>query len=192
MNLCEQQNVSTLPRSLLAGSAEAAIAQPSKKQLALMALSEEDRVRFWAGTAKVNSDDPDSCIIWLKSKTEDGYGYFCLPGKVVVRAHRASYLIANGELPSTAFICHRCDNPGCVNPAHLFLGTNRSNILDASAKGRLWNQRKTHCKNGHAFTPENTNTNLRGRKRQCMTCVRECNARRKLKIAAIARQGASK
>ena len=53
-----------------------------------------------------------------------------------MNAHRASFLLFNGEIPDKLFVCHRCDNPSCVNPKHLFLGTSKDNNQDRSNKGR--------------------------------------------------------
>lgn len=67
--------------------------------------------------------------------------------------------------------CHRCDNPPCINPDHLFAASQKENGLDARAKKRYWYQRITHCKSGHEFTPENTYIDGRGF-RKCRACDR--------------------
>ncbi len=101
-----------------------------------------------------------------------GYGYFRYKGSVV--AHRASWRIHNGEIPSGIFVCHKCDNPACVNPDHLYLGTAKDNVRDREVRGRTRgfvgeNASKTHCKNGHEFTPENTKMR-NGVWRTCRRC----------------------
>lgn len=77
------------------------------------------------------------CWLWLRATTKDGYGKFKLPGRQLEMAHRWSWIRAHGSIPPGLFVCHRCDNPGCCNPDHLFLGTNRDNMNDMVAKGRF-------------------------------------------------------
>lgn len=85
----------------------------------------------------------DGCWEWLAGKSGgSGYGAFgmMLPGKsgymVSVQAHRAAWMIYCGPIPEGMCVCHHCDNPGCVNPDHLFLGTRKDNTQDMIAKGR--------------------------------------------------------
>lgn len=90
--------------------------------------------RFWA---KVRITP--GCWLWLASKRHKGYGAFCFTraGKVINgRAHRISYEIHTGEVPQGLMVLHRCDNPACLNPAHLFLGTGQENVDDMMQKGR--------------------------------------------------------
>jgi hypothetical protein len=72
-------------------------------------------------------------------------------------------------------VCHRCDNPPCCNPDHLYAGTMSDNALDSAERKRHANAKKTHCRHGHEFTPENTlYTQVSDRphlmRRQCRTC----------------------
>jgi hypothetical protein len=76
------------------------------------------------------------CWLWTGVTTPDRYGLFRLAGRRE-RAHRFAWEMEHGAIPGAMFVCHRCDTPPCVNPAHLFLGTNSDNMLDCSRKGRL-------------------------------------------------------
>jgi len=76
------------------------------------------------------------CWIWNSVLFDSGYGHYILKGKDY-RAHRVAYELAYGRIPLDKVICHKCDNPACVNPLHLFLGTFQENTHDMIRKGRL-------------------------------------------------------
>ncbi len=89
----------------------------------------EAEARFWGKVLKTSS-----CWVWQGSTNECGYGEFWLSPRVV-RAHRFSWLLHHGD-PAGAHVLHTCDNPACVNPEHLFLGTHTDNMKDMTRKGR--------------------------------------------------------
>ena len=100
-------------------------------------LSETDKLRFFAA----GKPSSKGCILWQLSKTKRGYGIICIRrygsiNRRVYRAHRVAYRIAHGVDPVDHCVCHTCDNPSCVNPSHLFLGTHTDNMRDMTAKGR--------------------------------------------------------
>lgn len=95
------------------------------------------------------------CWLWEKRIDTRGYGIFRVGGGIRI-AHRFSYELHKGPIPDGVFVCHHCDVRCCVNPHHLFLGTNSDNQLDCVRKGRHPGASQTHCKRGHQFDEANT------------------------------------
>lgn len=125
--------------------------------------------RFWA---KVNRGD--DCWEWAGGRNQGtGYGFFSVRSRTI-GAHRAAWEVANGPIPAGIDVLHRCDNPPCVRPDHLFLGTHRDNMRDMRAKGRWSNGDRpvrTTCKYGHqkVYRPSGW---------ACPTCNAEVKRRR--------------
>lgn len=88
--------------------------------------------RFWARVRGA----ADGCWIFTGSRHAKGYGAVYVAPRKYVRATRFVWELLHGPIPRGLFVCHHCDNPPCVRPDHLFLGTNRDNMHDALAKGR--------------------------------------------------------
>lgn len=88
---------------------------------------------FWA---KVDKRGADDCWEWTGHRRPGGYGWFNLERKPM-HASRAAYILTFGEIAAGLFVCHRCDNPPCCNPAHLWLGTPQENAADMVSKGRV-------------------------------------------------------
>lgn len=85
---------------------------------------------------KINKTTDDKCWLWLGSIGNHSYGRLWFNGKRYL-AHRLSWIIYKGEIPKNKCVCHKCDNPLCVNPEHLFIGTHDENMKDMSKKGRV-------------------------------------------------------
>jgi hypothetical protein len=140
---------------------------------------------------------PNGCIVWTGASDRSGYGIITVapdfsPPRRTWLAHRVSWTLSNGPIPDGLVVCHRCDNPPCCNPEHLFVGTHKQNSEDMVAKGRNWRvgplaaakqRSKTHCPQGHPYDEENTYWRPDGA-RNCRTCVREYGRRRDARARA--------
>lgn len=121
--------------------------------------------RFWAKTQKANG-----CAVWTSGRDSWGYGKFTAQGKTL-NAHRVAWTLVYGPIPAGMCVLHKCDNPPCVEVAHLFLGTHKDNAMDRDTKGRDGNSTKTECPRGHPYSGANLYVTPRGY-RNC----RECNS----------------
>ena len=92
--------------------------------------------------------DGDLCWLWIGAKKPSGYGNFYMLGRYET-AHRASWLLFKGPIPAGRYVMHKCDNPPCVNPAHLSVGTPKANQDDCRAKGRT--RKRTYISDEHCL-----------------------------------------
>lgn len=109
-----------------------------------------ERERFWS---KVQTGAADECWLWTASCFWDGYGQFSR-NRIMRRAHRVAWEFTNGAIPPGLLVCHRCDQPKCVNPSHLFLGTVQDNSDDMVRKNRQARQDVRGTKNPNAKLTE--------------------------------------
>lgn len=136
---------------------------------------------FWS---RATLNEQTGCFEWIRGDGSKTYGNIKKDGKAI-SAHRVAYELTVGDIPKGLFICHTCDNKLCVNPTHLYAGTNKDNQLDAVERGQHWfvnpQAAKTGCPLGHPYD----GTNNRG-DRVCITCsrrrCREYSLRRKLEV----------
>lgn len=142
--------------------------------------------RFWA---KVNRGAPDACWEWLGVRGQRGHGRFYLnPRQPTIPAHRAALIFTGIEVPQGATVCHHCDNPPCVNPAHLFVGTQLDNVRDMIAKGRSrageHQRQRTRCPKLHPYNEANTLIRPDGA-RACRACAREATRKRRAQLVLL-------
>ncbi len=125
---CGNQTV-VLGESLIRGHTKSCGCLVAKKTKLLLSHAKD---RLMKRVISVNG-----CLEWTGGKDKDGYGT-CGMGYGAQRSHRASYIAFKGKIPEGLLVCHHCDNPPCINPEHLFLGTVKDNALDARDKNRLY------------------------------------------------------
>ena len=111
-----------------------------------------------------------SCWIWTGKRIKGGYGQMNRHGRSVL-AHRFSFELANGLIPEGLLVRHSCDNPSCVNPEHLLIGTQKDNIRDCIERSRKWMPpHKTHCPQGHPYANQEPIRWPNGKIHGCRIC----------------------
>lgn len=116
-----------------------------------MKLTQIEIAKFWM-TVKIDYSSKiirtskkqfGHCWVWQGSFSRSGYGIF-FSHQNAYRAHRVAFIITHGPIPEDKLICHTCDNPSCVNPEHLWIGSSQENTHDMIKKGRLCRNRSNH------------------------------------------------
>lgn len=128
--------------------------------------------------SKVDISNVAGCWLWNGTKDSSGYGQLTfdktknnIRTRKTVQATRIVWEEYVGNISKDMLVCHTCDNPGCVRPDHLFLGTAKDNMRDMAIKIRGFWQKKTHCKRGHEYNQENT-YKWKMNTRDCRICQR--------------------
>lgn len=135
-----------------------------------------ERLRKFAPKIQVNEET--GCWEWLGNRHPDsGYGRIWYSKHDDRSVHRVAYETARAPIPPGLVIDHLCRNRGCCNPEHLEVVTNVENVMRGESIAAQ-NARKTHCKRGHEFTPDNTYVGAQGQ-RSCRTCTRALKAQRR-------------
>jgi len=120
------------------------------------------------------------CWIWTGAVNQWGYGQTAWQHRHTMVHRVAACLWKKFDITSQLKVCHSCDQPRCFNPDHLWFGTDADNSRDCTAKGRQFQQRKTHCIHGHEFTKQNTCIKSTTGERVCRACRRN---RQKARLA---------
>lgn len=126
-----------------------------------LSVSDHDFVdRFWK---KV--DQSGECWEWTAAHNAFGYGKIGIAKyRCTAKAHRVSWTMSNGRIPEGLFVCHRCDNPKCVRPDHLFLGTPLDNASDCAKKGRVRNGQISGESHGRSVLSSDDVRSIRSRR----------------------------
>lgn len=133
--------------------------------------------RFWSLVGK--AAEPNGCWEWLLYKTQKGYGQYQWDGRLEL-THRLAWILERGPIPIGMQVCHKCDNPSCVRPGHLFLGTAKDNTADMIKKGRSYFPGPTN--------PATGKNHGRGSAKLTADQVREIRAIRDVQYKEIAKQ----
>lgn len=160
-----------------------------------MTFTEKEKSRFMNF---VCPEPNTGCWLWVGAQYGNGYGHFTIGtrklGYKTYSAHRVSFTINVGGIKNGLFVLHKCDVRACVNPDHLFLGTQKDNIRDCLKKKRMNLSglklghsyrhliKKTHCKKGHIFDEDNTKYKKNSTHRICIKCVNEASRLFQIKV----------
>lgn len=127
------------------------------------------------------------CFLW-DGATRSGYGRIYTGNNEngnpkPEQANRVAYELSFGSIPEGMEVCHSCDNPSCVNPLHLFLGTHKDNMDDRDRKGRTiaGQSNKTHCPRGHEYAGDNVYIHNGSRKCKACSAIRQAAYKERLK-----------
>jgi HNH endonuclease len=120
----------------------------------------------------------DGCWEWQATR-RGGYGRYRIDGRLE-DAHRVAYRLWFGPIPDGLDVLHSCDNPSCVRPAHLRVGTHAENMAEAVARRRFPGRLKTECPQGHPYDDVNTYVNRKGH-RSCRICKARSDRERRAK-----------
>ena len=139
--------------------------------------------KFWR---RIEITGPDDCWGWQGTTNAYGHGRLTYENTWWV-ASRLAWALTNGPIPDGLCVLHRCDNPPCCNPAHLFLGTRADNTTDMMTKGRNHWLQRDHCKNGHAFAVHGRIvTRATGKQyRCCLMCKADEQRRRRARMIGV-------
>lgn len=147
---------------------------PTTRHITSDLSKEEIAARWEARLAEKTVRNENGCRLWIGPVNAQGYGQTSAFGRLKM-VHRFTYeVVYDMKIHPKLVVCHQCDNPGCCNPDHLWIGTEKQNMQDAAAKRRWSRQHQTHCKHGHEFSPENTHIKIQRGKpcRVCKMCER--------------------
>jgi HNH endonuclease len=138
-------------------------------------------IRFWT---KVLLSEGTDCWIWQGAKDSLGYGRFGIGNKRMTGPHRYAYERLVGPIPDGRVLDHLCDNPTCVNPAHLRVCTQKENVLRGRSASAI-NARKKVCKNGHLLSENNVyHPANRPMHRNCRQCLKDACTRQRRRTDA--------
>ena len=147
----------------------------------LIADSLSDRLRLIGWEEVERIPELGACWEWKGARRNSRGGYGLIRIGRQRYAHRVAYEARNGAFDVSLSVLHHCDNPPCVNPDHLYVGTHDDNMRDVKVRGRHWNTNKDSCPHGHEYTQKNT-IYLGGKQeggRRCRKCKNEEANRRR-------------